>query len=164
MQDAGAHAAPGRATLRAVPAIRRRAAVVLAAALSCGLAGCGGSGDDYANKPRPASPINVTAAIIDQEGLRLAEDVRRRPDRDHHLQPDRQRRRPLTLETQELGGSKPGIKQSDSNPIGPRDTGTLKVDVREGTYELSARDGRQARDASRSAPTASPPRTSLLEP
>jgi hypothetical protein len=42
------------------------------------------------------------------------------------------------VQTQELGGSKPGIKQS-SNTIDPNDTGTMKVDVREGQYEVSAK-------------------------
>ena len=32
------------------------------AGTACALAGCGDSGEDYSNKPRPASPINVTAA------------------------------------------------------------------------------------------------------
>ena len=40
---------------------------MLAAGAACALAGCGGSGEDYANKPRPAAPINVTAAINDKE-------------------------------------------------------------------------------------------------
>ena len=30
------------------------------------LAGCGGSGGDYSNEPRPPAPINVTAAVTDQ--------------------------------------------------------------------------------------------------
>ena len=110
-----------------------------AAGAVCALAGCGGGGDDYANKPRPATPINVTAAITRQEDLDLAEGVRRRAGRDHRLQPDRQRA-DVTLQTEELGGSQPGIKQS-TDPIAPRGTGTLKADVREGSYALSVGDG-----------------------
>ena len=46
----------------------------------------------------------------------------------------------VTLETEELGGSQPGLKQS-TDPISPRGTGTLKADVREGSYAISVRKG-----------------------
>ena len=49
----------------------------------------------------------------------------------------------LTLQTSELGGSKPGLKAT-SNTIGAHDTGTMQVDVREGDYELSTSGGVKA--------------------
>ena len=66
----------------------------------------------------------------------------------------------VTFETDELGGDKPGLKQSTS-PIEPRGTATLQVDVREGNYAVSVA-ARGIRDPppSRSAASASRPRTS----
>ena len=120
----------------------RRRALVLVAALSCGVSACGGGGDDYANKPRPATPINVTAAISTKKVSVSPKTFGAGPI---VVIISNQTDVPqiLVLETQELGGSKPGLRVR-SNPIGPRDTGTMKVDVREGTYELSARGGVKA--------------------
>jgi hypothetical protein len=120
-----------------VHSVRRRA-LVLAAALSCGVVGCGG-GDDYANKPRPASPINVTAAISTKK-VSVSRKTFGAGPIVVVISNQTDTKQILTLQTQELGGSKPGIKVS-SDPIGPRGTGTMKVDVREGSYELSARGG-----------------------
>src|SRR4051794_13296483 len=98
---------------------------LLAATLA--LAGCG-SDADYANDPRPPSPINVTAAITDgkitvsprQFGagpiVMIIANETRRPHR-------------VTLETNELGGKQGGIRQRTA-PINPDGTATLKVDVR----------------------------------
>jgi hypothetical protein len=112
----------------------------LTSALAAGalLSGCG-SDDQYANKPRPPAPINVTAAISDREisvsprsfgagpiVLIISNQSKRAQD--------------VTFETSELGGSKPGLAPQSTGRINPRGTGTLKVDVREGTYELSTDD------------------------
>jgi hypothetical protein len=112
---------------------------VLGLAATCTLAGCGGGGADYANKPRPATPINITAAISDEE-ISISPKtfgagpvviiVANQTDSEHTV----------TLQTDELGGSQPGLKQS-TDPIAPRGTGTLKVDVREGSYAVSVRNG-----------------------
>lgn len=102
------------------------------------VAGCGGGGD-YANKPRPPAPINVTAAITNS---RVS------------VSPQRFGAGPIVLiisnqsssaqkvifETDELGGSQPGNK-FDTTPINPRGTATLKVNVREGDWKLSTGDG-----------------------
>ena len=136
-----AHSRRAVGTFRSVTSITRRAAAVLVAA-GCALAGCGGGGEDYANKPRPATPINITAAF---------------PDKEISISPKQFGAGPVviivsnqtageqtvTLQTDELAGSKPGMKQS-TDPIGPRGTGTLKADVREGTYSLSTSDGPKA--------------------
>jgi len=116
-----------------------RRAAAPAALIACALAGCGGGGEDYANKPRPATPINVTAAISTKKislspksfGAGPAVIIVSNQSGSEQV---------VTLQTQELGGSKPGIKAS-TDPIAPRGTGTLKVDVREGTYELSVPKG-----------------------
>jgi len=117
--------------------IPRRAATVVVAA--CALAGCGGGGEDYANKPRPAAPINVTAAISDKEISISPKEFGAGPVV-IIVSNQTSGEQTVTLETEELGGSQPGIKQS-TDPIAPRGTGTLKADVREGTYALSTSDG-----------------------
>jgi hypothetical protein len=121
-----------------VLSITGRAAAALAVS-ACALAGCGDSGEDYANKPRPATPINVTAAISDQEISVSPKEFGAGPVViivSNQTGADQT----VTLETDELAGSGPGLKES-SDPIQPRGTGTLKVDVREGSYALSASDG-----------------------
>ena len=118
-----------------------RVAAVLSVATGA-LAGCGDSGDDYANKPRPATPINVTAAISDKKISISPKQFGAGPVViivSNQSSGDQT----VTLQTEELGGSKPGTKQS-SDPIAPRDTGTLKADVREGSYSLSVSDGPKA--------------------
>ena len=102
------------------------------------LAGCGG-GEDYANKPRPATPINVTAAISDKKISLSPKEFGAGPVV-IIVSNQTGAEQTLTLQTEELGGSQPGIKQK-SDPIAPRGTGTLKVDVREGSYALSTSDG-----------------------
>jgi hypothetical protein len=125
-------------TFRTVPRIPGRAAAA-AALIACALAGCGGGESDYANKPRPASPINVTAAISDKKISISPKEFGAGPVVIivSNQTGDEQT---LTLQTDELGGDKPGLKQS-TDPIGPRGTGTLKVDVREGSYALSVGGG-----------------------
>jgi hypothetical protein len=102
------------------------------------VAGCGGGGE-YANKPRPPAPINVTAAITNSRV---------------NVSPERFGAGPIVLiisnqsssaqkvifETDELGGSQPGNK-FDTTPINPRGTATLKVDVRAGDWKLGTGDG-----------------------
>jgi hypothetical protein len=115
------------------------AAAVSAAGVLGVLAGCGGGEPDYANKPRPASPINVTAAISDKKISISPKEFGAGPVVIivSNQTGDEQT---LTLQTEELGGDKPGLKES-TDPIGPRGTGTLKVDVREGSYALSVGGG-----------------------
>jgi len=121
-----------------VPRNPGRAAAVCAALIASTLAGCGDDGD-YANKPRPAPPINVTAAISDTKISISPKEVGAGPVViivSNQTGADQT----VTLQTDEIAGSGPGLKES-SDPIQPRGTGTLKVDVREGSYALSASDG-----------------------
>ena len=129
----------GAGRFRSVPRIPRRAAAALAAGAACALAGCGGSGEDYANKPRPAAPINVTAAINDKE-ISISPKTFGAGPVVIIVSNQTGSEQTVTLQTEELGGSQPGTKQS-TDPIAPRGTGTLKADVREGTYQLSVAKG-----------------------
>ena len=99
------------------------------------LAAACGSESDYANDPRPPSPINVTVAITDQR-------VAVSPDRFGAgpviliIANQSSEEREVTLRTDEVAGNRPGIRQKTS-PINARGTAELKVDVTEGTYSLS---------------------------
>ena len=103
------------------------------------LAGCGGD-DEYTNAPRPPAPISVTAAITEKK---LAVSPRRFGAGPIVLIVSNQTddARSVTLETDEIAGSRPGVRQTTS-PINPASTATLKLDVRQGTYRLSADGGR----------------------
>ena len=102
------------------------------------VAGCGG-GDDYANRPRPPAPINVTAAITNS---RVSVSPQRFGAGPIVLVISNQSSsaQEVTFETDELGGSQPGRK-FNTTPINPRGTATLKVDVREGDWKLRTSDG-----------------------
>ena len=99
------------------------------------LAGCGGGGD-YKNRPRPPAPINVTAAITNSK---ISVSPRRFGAGPIVLIISNQSSsaQKVTFETDELGGSKPG-RTFNTTPINPRATATLKVDVRQGSWKLSA--------------------------
>jgi len=101
------------------------------------LAGCGG-GDDYANRPRPPAPINVTAAISD---ARISVSPRRFGAGPIVLIISNQSSsaQEVTFETDELGASLPG-RSFNTTPINPRGTASLKVDVREGDWQLRTED------------------------
>jgi hypothetical protein len=99
-----------------------------------GLAACGDD-DDHANRARPASSINVTAAIIDGR---------------IHVSPERFGAGPIRLivtnqtdrtqaVTLETAGDSPGITRS-SGPIDPSSTATLEADVPQGDYAVSTDD------------------------
>ena len=134
---------------------------MLAAGAACALAGCGSSGGDYANKPRPATPINVTAAINDKKISISPKQFGAGPVV-IIISNQSAKEQTLTLQTDELGGTQAGTKQT-TDPIAPRGTGTLKADMREGSYALSVRNG-----PSPASLEVGPPRKSaqdtLLEP
>jgi hypothetical protein len=129
--------APSPGTFRSVGRIPSRTALV-ATAVACALAGCGG-GEDYANKPRPPSPINVTAAISTKKISISPKQFGAGPVV-FIVSNQTPKDQTLKLQTQELAGSQPGLKQA-ADPVAPGDTGTLKADVRKGTYELSVAGG-----------------------
>ena len=119
-----------------------RLATATAVLFATVLAACGDDGGDYANKPRPATPINVTAAISDKKISVSPKEFGAGPVV-IIVSNQTGAEQKVTLQTEELGGDQPGLKQS-TDPIAPRGTGTLKADVREGTYALSASDGPKA--------------------
>jgi hypothetical protein len=113
--------------------MRIRCALVVVGALAA--AGCGDQ-EDHANRERPATSINVTAAIADG---RIHVSPRRFGAGPIRLIISNQTASAQAL-TFETGGGASGVTQS-TQPIRPSGTGTLEVDVTEGDYELSAADG-----------------------
>ena len=108
--------------------VSRTASVLLVAALA--LVSCG-SESDYANDPRPPSPINISAAISPDKVTVSPAEFGAGPVTFliANLTDDTQE---VTVETAELA-EEAGIKQTTS-PINPQGTATLKVDVKEGEY------------------------------
>jgi anti-sigma28 factor (negative regulator of flagellin synthesis) len=104
---------------------------MVAAALA--LAGCG-SESDYANDPRPPTPINISASISPDKVTVSPQQFGAGPVTFliANLTDDTQT---VTVETQDLA-QKAGIKQT-SSVINPQGTATLKVDVAEGEYTVS---------------------------
>jgi hypothetical protein len=113
---------------------RVRSAGLLAVAL---VAGCG-SEDDYANEPRPPAPINITAVITDQK-ISVSPQAFGAGPIILIVSNQSEGAQKVTFETDSSGGSGPGVRQTTS-PINPRGTATLKVDVTQGSYELSVDD------------------------
>ena len=116
--------------------MRRRAAAVPLGIAAAAIAGCGTS-SDYKNDPRPPSPIVLTASIDDQ---RVSVSPRSFGAGPISLivtnQTDTAQR--VTLESAEKAGSGPGLRQ-ETAPISPRDTATLKADVKPGRYTVHVR-------------------------
>lgn len=117
----------------------RRVWIALSAASAAAvLAGCGG-GSDYANDPRPPSPINVTAAITDDKVTVSPQDIGAGPVV-IIIANETSKAHRVTVETDELGASTAGIKQQ-TGPINPQGTGTLKLDMRTGRYTVTVDGG-----------------------
>jgi hypothetical protein len=123
--------------------------------------GCGEE-DDYKNEPRPATPIVVSASITDDRVSVSPKTFGAGPITlivTNQTQSDQE----LVLETEEIGGSAPGIEQQ-TGPISPGDTASLKADLREGTYRVAV----NARGISEAALDVGEPRPSaqdeLLQP
>jgi len=114
----------------------RIVAVVLCA--SAFLAGCGGDDDNYENKPRPPSPIVVSASINDG-GISVSPRKFGAGPVNLIVTNQTDSAKELRLETDELGGDAPGIKQN-TGPINPGDTASLKADLRQGSYRVSIGD------------------------
>jgi hypothetical protein len=126
--------------VRQVDAQRRMpwAAVAVFAALGLGAAGCG-SDDEFANSPRPAAAITVSAAISPERvtvspariGAGTIELIA------SNLTATSQQ---LTLRSQTLKGGADPLEQR-TGPINPGDTASLTADLVQGTYRVTTRSG-----------------------
>jgi hypothetical protein len=112
--------------------------VLGATAAALMVAGCG-SENDYANNPRPPSPITVTASINDG---RVEVSPQRFGAGPVTLVVTNQTSRAtdLVLETDNTGSGKAGIRQQ-TGPINPQGTASLKADLSRGRYTVKVRTG-----------------------
>jgi hypothetical protein len=111
------------------------AAVAFASGISLVVSACGGDEADYANEPRPPSPI-VISASIGADRVSVSPRTFGAGPITLLVTNQTERAQELILETDELGGSAPGIEQN-SGPINPGDTASLKADLRRGTYKVA---------------------------
>jgi hypothetical protein len=115
--------------------MRVRGATVCALALASALSACG-QDEDHANRERPASSINVTAAIIDGRINVSPDEFGAGPIR-LIVTNQTDSEQAVTIAT---GGSESGITET-SDPIIPSGTTTLEVEVPEGDYEITTEGG-----------------------
>ncbi len=115
--------------------MRRTAALApLAVAAGMALGGCGSSSADYKNEPRPPSPIVLTAYVDDQR-VSVSPTIMGAGPISLIVTNQTSTAQRVTLESAGPAGSGPGLKQVTA-PISPRDTATLKADVKPGRYTV----------------------------
>ena len=107
-------------------------ALLVVAAL---VGGCGG-GSSYKNNVRPPSPLNITASVSDR-GIAVSPATFGAGPIVLIVTNQTGASQAITFESNQLGASKPGVTQT-TEPINPRGTGQLKVDVTQGRYRLRA--------------------------
>lgn len=99
------------------------------------IAGCGG-GSDYKNRPRPPAPLNITASVSNA-GIAVSPTSFGAGPIVLIVTNQTGASQEVTFESNELGASKPGVTQT-TEPINPRGTGQLQVNVTEGRYRVRA--------------------------
>ena len=110
------------------------AACTLSGALA--LASCGSDDHTYANAERPPSPIVISASISDN---RVTVSPKRFGAGPITLIISNQSAasQQVTLETSDTPGEGgPGEKAIETGPINPRETASVKGEVKQGTYEV----------------------------
>ncbi len=114
---------------------RRTAALTpLAVGAVLALSSCGSSSADYKNDPRPPAPIVLTGYISDQR-VSVSPGVVGAGPISLIVTNQTSTSQRITLESAGPAGSGPGIRQQTA-PISPRDTATLKADVKPGRYKV----------------------------
>ena len=91
------------------------------------LAGCGA--DDFANRPRPAVPIELTGVIQD-DGVTVSPSRVGAGPVVITISNQTKNRHTITLEGESI--------QERTNPVGPLDTATIQRTLVPGTYEVRA--------------------------
>lgn len=124
--------------LRLIDARRRMPPAALAAflALALAAAGCGGN-DDFANDPRPAAPITLSAAI---SPARVTVSPSRFGAGPIELIASNQTQtsQRVTLRSTGRASQADELEQS-TGPINPGDTASLRADLVKGSYLVTAR-------------------------
>jgi hypothetical protein len=133
-----------RPLLRRTP--RQAAAAACAIAGAIALASCGGDDEKYANAERPPTPI-VISASIDDDAVNVSPKEFGAGPITLVISNQSASSQQVTLETDDdPGDSGPGVKAIETGPINPRETASVKGDVKEGTYALHV-DGEGVRKA-----------------
>jgi len=110
------------------PTARMLRVTVAAAAVALALAGCGGS-KDFANKPRPPVPLQLTG-VITQEKVTIS--------------PNKVGAGPVVITVSNQSGQKRMLSldgngiQEDVGPINPLDTAALQKTLKPGRYRVTA--------------------------
>lgn len=100
------------------------------------LASCGGSDHKYTNAERPAKPI-VISASIDDGGVQVSPRNFGAGPITLIISNQSTSSQQVTLETDsEPGDDGPGEKAIATGPISPRETASVKGEVKQGTYAL----------------------------
>ena len=113
------------------------ATLALAFASTLLISACG-SGSSYKNKDRPPAPINVSVSIA-SKGISVSPTHFGGGPIVLIATNQSSKSQNLTIESDQLSGSKPGITQ-ETGPINPRDTAQLKVNLNEGSYRVHVGD------------------------
>jgi hypothetical protein len=108
---------------------------VLLLACAGAVAGCGGA-DDFPNEPRPPAAIVVSAAISDRR-VSVSPEGFGAGTVNLIVTNETGASQQITLRSRRLAGAGRALVQS-TGPINPSDTATLKADLAQGTYTLSA--------------------------
>jgi hypothetical protein len=108
--------------------VRMRRVIVASALVALALAGCGG-GKDFANKPRPPVPLDLTGVITKQKVT---------------ISPNKVGAGPVTITVSNQSGQSRtltldgnGIQES-VGPINPLDTAKLQKTLKPGRYRVTA--------------------------
>jgi hypothetical protein len=119
------------------------AACALTAALV--LASCGSDDHKNTNAERPPTPIVISASIND-EAISVSPKRFGAGPITLIISNQSTSSQQVTLETaDDPGGSGPGVKAIETGPINPRETASVKGEVKQGTYALKVgADGVQA--------------------
>ncbi len=120
--------------LRAAGAKRRRAVVALA--LMAAVAGCGDD-DDFANDPRSPTAITVSA-VVTVKGVTVSPARFGAGAVELLASNQTATSQRVRLRSVRLAGGGPRLSQA-TGPINPGGTASLKADLGQGTYVVSAR-------------------------
>lgn len=120
---------------RALDAKRLRSAATAAVACVVALAGAGCGEDDFANQPRPPSPIVVSATISDGR-VSVSPATFGAGPVTLIVTNQTEATQQITLDAQDSVNASNEVEQQ-TGPINPRDTASVKVDLAQGAYSLS---------------------------
>jgi hypothetical protein len=112
-------------------------------AVIAGLSGCGG-GKQFANKPRPAAPVNLTVYINNSRVSVSPDSIGAGP---LVFIVTNQASRAVSLEVQNAPGGSGSQALADTGPINPQATATVKVNLKPGDYIVATGDSSQTAES-----------------